>query len=592
MSGMVVVIDEPISFLGDDPSEAATLLMLPMGGGTLLAHLLAELRRGGGDDVLVLAPARACRDYAERLKTSTPGKPRAVDIQGLQMLLGAQEPANAVLVVQPRYWPANGYDAGQIARSMLEYAGASHAVALGSDGSRVRELVEFDTQGDVRRVQRYYDSRNWPEAGGHAVVYTVAPAGALSRIEFSSLAGLRTALAARGVLSRDLPLRSEVLDLVDETSYLSLHERACSGLTRQGEPAGYSAVRGARGQILVGGQCEVHASARLIPPIIIQSGTRIGAEATLIGPALLGPGCRIGEGATVAHAVLLGGTSVSAGTSIRHRVVSGECAGSVSDAGMHGQSDWIGPDVSAPLPMDEERWLSWAAKESPGRRAQFAIKRVMDASIALVSLAVLSPLLLVTALLVKLDSRGPIFFAHRRERRGGKEFPCIKFRTMVVDAHARQKELAAQNEVDGPQFKITNDPRVTRVGKILRATNIDELPQLLNVLLGHMSLVGPRPSPFRENQICVPWRRARLSVRPGITGLWQVCRYDDRSQGDFHQWILYDITYVRRFSVWLDMKIVLATLVMLFAGRSIPLNWLVAGEDRVGDRVATRTSPA
>jgi lipopolysaccharide/colanic/teichoic acid biosynthesis glycosyltransferase len=115
---------------------------------------------------------------------------------------------------------------------------------------------------------------------------------------------------------------------------------------------------------------------------------------------------------------------------------------------------------------------------------------------------------------------------------------------------------------DGPHFKIDSDPRVTKVGRVLRALNIDELPQLLNVLSGEMSLVGPRPSPFRENQVCVPWREARLAVRPGITGFWQVCRHD-RSAGDFHQWIEYDLLYVQHMSFWLDMKILAATVLTL-----------------------------
>ncbi|MBU0716751.1 MAG: sugar transferase, partial [Planctomycetes bacterium] len=193
-------------------------------------------------------------------------------------------------------------------------------------------------------------------------------------------------------------------------------------------------------------------------------------------------------------------------------------------------------------------------------------------------LVVLTPLLFVVAVLIKLDSPGPVFFAHRREGRGNKEFGCLKFRTMVVDAHRKQKELYDRNEVDGPQFKMSDDPRITRMGRVLRATNIDELPQLFNVLLGQMSLVGPRPSPFRENQVCVPWRRARLSVRPGITGLWQLCR-DDRADGDFHQWIYYDLAYVRNLSGWLDSKILLAT-VLTGGGRvPLPVSWFVRADD-------------
>jgi lipopolysaccharide/colanic/teichoic acid biosynthesis glycosyltransferase len=186
----------------------------------------------------------------------------------------------------------------------------------------------------------------------------------------------------------------------------------------------------------------------------------------------------------------------------------------------------------------------------------------------------LSPLFLLVAALIKLTSPGRVFFVHQRERMGGVEFPCVKFRSMVEDAHLKQRELYGQSELDGPQFKLRCDPRETTVGRWLRRTNIDELPQLFNVLVGHMSLVGPRPSPFRENQICVSWREARLSVRPGITGLWQVCRDADRSQGGFHEWIYYDLAYVRNQSFWLDIKILVATI--LTGGRwRLPVSWFI-----------------
>jgi lipopolysaccharide/colanic/teichoic acid biosynthesis glycosyltransferase len=151
---------------------------------------------------------------------------------------------------------------------------------------------------------------------------------------------------------------------------------------------------------------------------------------------------------------------------------------------------------------------------------------------------------------------------------------------MVAHAHALQRELYKDNELDGPQFKLKNDPRLTRLGHFLRVSNIDELPQLFNVLIGQMSLVGPRPSPFRENQVCVPWRKARLAVRPGITGLWQLCRNRDRSLGDFHEWIFYDIAYVRNFSLWLDLRILLMTVLTLGGMRRVPLSRFVSDADR------------
>jgi hypothetical protein len=144
---------------------------------------------------------------------------------------------------------------------------------------------------------------------------------------------------------------------------------------------------------------------------------------------------------------------------------------------------------------------------------------------------------------------------------------------MRADAHAIQHQLQ-KDGIDGPHFKLDSDPRVTRLGHWLRRLNVDELPQLYNVLRGRMSLVGPRPSPFRENQVCVPWREARLSVRPGMTGLWQICRQDRRG-GDFHQWIEYDLLYVRHIGFLLDLKILLATVLTLGGQWALPASWFI-----------------
>jgi lipopolysaccharide/colanic/teichoic acid biosynthesis glycosyltransferase len=184
-------------------------------------------------------------------------------------------------------------------------------------------------------------------------------------------------------------------------------------------------------------------------------------------------------------------------------------------------------------------------------------------------------LLIVIAVAIWLESKGPIFYGDKREGLRGRVFKCWKFRTMYTGAHLAQLDLKALDQTDGPHFKVDRDPRVHRVGRVLRALNLDEIPQLFNVLVGEMSLVGPRPSPFRENQVCVPWRAARLSVRPGITGFWQVCRHN-RSAGDFHQWIEYDLLYVQHLSLWLDLKIFAATMLTL-GGKVAPVApaWLV-----------------
>jgi lipopolysaccharide/colanic/teichoic acid biosynthesis glycosyltransferase len=187
---------------------------------------------------------------------------------------------------------------------------------------------------------------------------------------------------------------------------------------------------------------------------------------------------------------------------------------------------------------------------------------------------VLSPLMALIALLIKLDSKGGVLYADLRETRAGTLFRCWKFRTMHSGASDVQRALLSSNEVDGPQFKIEGDPRITRVGRWLRKVSFDELPQLYNVLVGEMSLVGPRPSPFRENQICIPWRNARLSVRAGITGLWQVCR-QERTTGDFHQWIYYDLLYAQHMSFWVDTKIVIATVLTCGGMGRVPVRWII-----------------
>lgn len=231
----------------------------------------------------------------------------------------------------------------------------------------------------------------------------------------------------------------------------------------------------------------------------------------------------------------------------------------------------IGPAVlwddpaSRPVP-EEVRWLEIEpsrlgapAARSTVRKGSVPGKRLFDVAFALTGFAITLPLYPVVALAILVEDGGPVFFAHRRETTNGREFPCLKFRSMRKDAGERKGRLEKSNQADGPQFYIKDDPRTTRVGRILRKLQIDELPQFLNVLAGHMSIVGPRPSPYAENQISPQWREARLSVRPGITGLWQVMRTRRRGL-DFQEWIRYDIEYVENASWLLDLKILWRTI--------------------------------
>ena len=193
------------------------------------------------------------------------------------------------------------------------------------------------------------------------------------------------------------------------------------------------------------------------------------------------------------------------------------------------------------------------------------LRRAFDILFAALVILTTLPIYPLVMFAIWLEDGRPFFFAHRRETVGGREFLCIKFRSMRKDADQIKAKLSSHNQADGPQFFIERDPRLTRVGRIIRKCNLDELPQFFNVLAGDMSVVGPRPSPRKENQYCPPWREARLSVKPGITGLWQVKR--TRRQGlDFQEWIKYDIEYVENLGWRLDLLIIFQTFWVLLRG--------------------------
>jgi exopolysaccharide biosynthesis polyprenyl glycosylphosphotransferase len=197
-----------------------------------------------------------------------------------------------------------------------------------------------------------------------------------------------------------------------------------------------------------------------------------------------------------------------------------------------------------------------ALSSAPQKALELFIKSVLDRSVAALGLVLLAPFFLVIAVLIKTSSRGPVFFVQQRSGLNGRLFNLYKFRTMVVDAEDLKAALDHENEMDGPVFKIKNDPRITRVGAFLRRTSLDELPQLINVLRGEMSLVGPRPPIPTEVQQYAPWQRRRLSMRPGLTCIWQV---SGRNEISFEQWMNMDLEYIDKWSLLLDFKLLLKT---------------------------------
>jgi lipopolysaccharide/colanic/teichoic acid biosynthesis glycosyltransferase len=198
----------------------------------------------------------------------------------------------------------------------------------------------------------------------------------------------------------------------------------------------------------------------------------------------------------------------------------------------------------------------------PDRAVALVLKRAVDAVLAGTFLLVLSPVFAAVALYVRRRDGGPVLFRQTRVGLNGRQFTLLKFRTMLPDAERRKADIEHLNEVRGRAFKLTNDPRLTRSGPLLRRTGLDELPQLWNVLRGDMSLVGPRPPLPAEVASYDVWHRRRLSMKPGITGLWQVSA---RREAEFDRWVAIDLEYIDRWSLWLDLKIMLRSVPAILA---------------------------
>ena len=560
-------------------AHSGSLLLAPLGTGTVLSHLRKRL-----SVVTSMAPVIVTRfdirsGYEQAIREACPDAERLEALPDFAERLFRYEPSDRLLLADPGCFPIDADDPALVRFNEPDDdpRGVKHLVAIPRSDEGTKEYMDSDSSGRIRSIQRYYDAVTWPFGG--AVACSLVPVASL-RVSLEpplgSLARLRRGLSAEGIPSRDLPLEGGAVNLETERGLLAMNERLALGLSRR-----LRAGDGGRSSLSSGARVRVHSSVTVIGPVVLQDDVEVAEGATLIGPTVVGRRSLVGKGATVAQCVIGSGQVVAPDVTLRHRVYLGD-----GEPGA-GEAREMSPSLPPP-PLD-----SWETQplrnsaEAPLALGYLRVKRAIDATAAALGLLMLAPLGLVVAALIRLESKGSVFFGHVREGLGGRVFRCWKLRTMFVGADLQQRKLLALNQVDGPQFKVRNDPRRTKVGRVVTALNIDELPQLWNVLVGDMSLVGPRPSPFRENQVCVPWRNGRLSVRPGITGLWQICRHD-RDKSDFHQWIYYDLLYVRNVSFWLDLKIAALTFVSFAKGGCVPLHWLLPpsayGERRSGRR--------
>jgi lipopolysaccharide/colanic/teichoic acid biosynthesis glycosyltransferase/carbonic anhydrase/acetyltransferase-like protein (isoleucine patch superfamily) len=563
---LTAVLDSRPTYIGDS-AGGHSILLAPVGSGSLLCHYHSHVRLPSTTPLTVVHAFAAGGAYGDAMRRACSLVGDVRPVRALNDSFTSFDLSDWLLIADPRYFPREPIDTAILRQSLHgDSRTAVHLMAVRSNPGGTTERVQVDSTGRVRAIQRYYDSRTWSISTG--VACSLVPVAALLAagepgLAWSSLAELRSALAARGVPTRDVPLPCDVLDLHREDALLRLSEQALHARSRP--------VR--RAASASGPRVIVAPTARLIGPVALQDDVQVEDHACIVGPAVIGSGARVGAGSVVSQCVVAPGVTVQRGTRVSHRAIFDDVFGDLGEA----EPPADDPDPNA---------LRQAAVRR-GLPVYRTVKGLIDSVAAVAGLVVLSPLMAVIAAAIALESRGGVLYADARETEGGVQFKCWKFRTMFAGANDRQRALLAANEVDGPQFKIEGDPRITRVGRFLRKVSFDELPQLINVALGQMSLVGPRPSPFRENQICVPWREARLSVPAGITGLWQVCR-EDRTQGDFHQWIYYDLLYVQHMSMAVDLKILLATVLTGGGVGRVPVHWIIPGAVASRDTAAER----
>ena len=585
MSIHPVLLDARPPFLVNGGLPASgSLLLLPTATGSLLQLLLDQFATITQVRPMVLPRFDAPAEYAAAFRASGADVDVVPSAAALARRIVMLDPGEEILLVDPSCLPSGGYDYDLLLRLANGGDGmARHLMALERTSGRTKEYVHADADGRMRKIQRYYHPQTWPFAWG--VACSVVPVASLLTVPdapLASLPDLRRALASQGAPSQDIPLSGRAVDLTGEDGVLRLVEQG----VRERAALVPADVR----PLSRGARCTVDPLARLIGPVVLESDVTIEEGAVVAGPTVVGAGAHIGRNAVVAQSLVMPGAAVPSGTVVRHRVVAAGVSATELSATPAARSSSSRQLHMSPV---ERRTPEF----DPGATLYQRVKRTIEFVLALSAMLVLAPVMGLLAAAIKVLDPGPIFFGHEREGRGGRLFRCWKFRTMRVGADAMQRELAAKQQMDGPQFKMDRDPRVTAIGRLLRASNLDELPQLWNVLAGDMSLVGPRPSPFRENQICVPWRQGRLSVRPGITGLWQVCRHD-RANGDFHQWIEYDLLYVRNVSAWLDLKILVATVLTLGGKRPVAVARMIPNavsqpvRARASERVTAANVPS
>lgn len=412
-----------------------------------------------------------------------------------------------------------------------------------------RERVRLTEQGEVVGYRRLYrDSSepmpiplDWPH---HLFIRTARIETVLADGVPSTFAAMIEQCRSAGLNVRALAMAGSIVDLGSPDGLLTLSKE----MVRYAKlPNVTSSVALGRQVYTTGSVEEISPEARFIGFVLVGDAVRVEPGAVIVGPSILCDRSTVRQDAVADASILGAGVVLKRKQTLANSLVADSGDGSAASCSSYAPS--AENELRSTGPRETRVFRTW----SRWSYARF-FKRIADVVVATIVLILFIPVIPLMALAIKISSPGPVFFKDKRQGLHGRLFDCVKFRTMRVGAADIQDKLRFVSEVDGPQFKMADDPRISTVGWFLRETYLDEIPQFFNVLCGQMSVVGPRPSPEAENTLCPSWRDARLSVRPGITGLWQINR-TRRPFRDFQEWIHYDTQYVQQLSPRMDLWI-------------------------------------
>ena len=541
--------------------------LLPLGGHRLIDYIACQLRSHGVERLFVTITGS--RDMAQSLNADFRTYPLSVDFVSQEQPKGT---GGALKALEDRlhaapFWVVSGTHLmhPNLDRMFEFHRDQGFCATVGSVRAAIRpgemERVEMWDDHHVKAIHRLHPGEEKRSRMQPAGIFLFEPE-VLEKIPREGYYDLKEQLLAKlydqGLQTGIWEVGGYCQRIISVSDYLTVQRDVLLGRVSFPEmPLDQS-------RSVLGNIPQIGEGVRISGPVIFGKGCRVGDRATLVGPLVLGDGCevgpdsllkdstvfnggRTGRGVHLDNCLLTEGAEVGDGLSYRCAVCSSSEEGDTTSRVALFECD--------PYPAQGDGFPALRLSR-PGQRYYFLIKRVLDIAVATVGLVLIAPFWLLIVAAIRLDSPGRAVFRQRRCGQGGKEFWMYKFRTMVEDAEQAKEGLRSNNEVDGPMFKIEDDPRVTALGGFLRASNLDETPQLWNVLRGDLSFVGPRPLALEEMHLNPLWRDIRLSVPQGLTGLWQVKAH---SKASFAEWIIYDIEYVNNFSFRQDLRIAFST---------------------------------